>query len=272
MEMIAKTDPGKVRDHNEDAYLCEPEMSLAVIADGMGGHAAGEVAAEITINTCRELLRENGNLVAAMMTSHERITQHAQQHPESKGMGCAVVAANFNATQVNVCWVGDARAYLFNPDTGLAPISRDHSYVQWLLANGQISEQQARIHPDRNLVMQCLGIKPPQPESNLVAWQFNDIVLLCSDGLTDEVDDQAIAAILQQNSNLEVALDQLVHEALENGGKDNITVALIRNTVQPLKELTQAVAKSDVKEKPWLAIAIGVGTALVVALFWYLLH
>jgi protein phosphatase len=272
MKMIAKTHPGKVRDHNEDAFLCEPDQDLAVIADGMGGHAAGEVAAEITIDTCRELATKGSNLVATMMECHQRIIDHASEHPESRGMGCAVVAAQLSASEVIACWVGDSRAYLYNRESGLEAISRDHSYVQWLLINGQISEHQARIHPDRNLVMQCLGIKPPQPETRAVPWQFNDIVLLCSDGLTDEADDGEIAAILGQADNLESALDALMQAALDHGGKDNITIALIQNTAKPVQELAHEVATTRVKDKPWLAIAIGVGTALVIALGWYLFN
>lgn len=272
MKMYAETHPGKVRDHNEDAFLCEADLDFAIIADGMGGHAAGEVAAEITIDTARELANEKASLRAIMLESHQRILAHAEAHEESRGMGCAAVAAQVTATEVTICWVGDARAYLFNPEDGLKPLSRDHSYVQWLLANGQISEHQARIHPDRNLVMQCLGIKPPQPEVNTVPWRYGDIVLLCSDGLSDEVEDADIEALLKKADNLEQGVADLMQAAIDSGGKDNITTALIENTVKPVRELAHDVAttdvKTDVKEKPWLAIAVGVGTALVVAALW----
>lgn len=272
MKMYGDTHPGNVRDHNEDAFVCEPDNKLALIADGMGGHAAGEVAAQITVNVAKELAGKKADLSTIMMESHERIMAHANEHVESRGMGCAAVAAQLNEKSVTVCWVGDSRAYLFSKDNGLQALSSDHSYVQWLLSNGQISEHQARIHPDRNLVTQCLGIQPPEPEENTSSWQFGDKILLCSDGLTDELEDTEIEEILAGSVSIENCTAALIQAALNKGGKDNVTVLLVENTFKPVQERAHDVATTDVKEKPWLAIAASIGLALAIAAAWFLLR
>ena len=274
--MLAETHPGKVRDHNEDAYLCDPEKGLALIADGMGGHAAGEVASEITVKTFTELNPGADKLVATAMASHQRIIAHAEANPESRGMGSALVVAEFDKNEVSICWVGDSRAYLFNQANGLSPLTRDHSYVQWFLTNGQITEHQARIHPERNLVTQCLGVSPPQPELNRVSWRARDIVLLCSDGLTDEVDDATIAAILHQSQPLEATARQLIEAALDRGGKDNITIVLARNDARLIPGIkSESLRKlrpptGSAKNRPWFHILLGVGSAILLAVLWML--
>ncbi len=259
LNMLAQTHPGKVRSHNEDAFLCEEQYAFSVLADGMGGHAAGEVASEITINTCKELAPRKESLISALVESHYRIVEHAEKHPESSGMGCAAVAAYYKRDELTVCWAGDSRAYLYNAEKGLQPISQDHSYVQWLLANGEITEEQARVHPDRNLVTQCLGLHPPKPDTNTVPWQVGDIVLLCSDGLTDEVDDDVIASIMASSDSLQERLDHLMKAALDAGGRDNITIVLTENVAKPSKRLMKLPVQSMPR---WLPMAIGVGAAI----------
>lgn len=267
--VIAKTHTGAVREHNEDAFYCDQEQGFVVVADGMGGYAAGEVASDIVVKTLAELKPKAEALVAALVECHQRIVSHAQANPESKGMGAAVVAARFNPSQVALCWAGDARAYLFHPQRGLAAVSRDHSYVQLLLAQGQLTEEQARTHPDRNLVTQCLGINPPQPELTMASWTHGDTLLLCSDGLTDELDDAAISQILLQASSIEDAVDQLIEAALKSGGRDNITVILAENLCAPSGAEHQdsaSEAEQDSSDQvSWLPIVIGVGAALLVA-------
>lgn len=271
--VTAKTHTGAVREHNEDAFYCDQspdsqDQGFVVVADGMGGYAAGEVASDIVVKTLAELKPKAEALVAALVECHQRIVSHAQANPESKGMGAAVVAARFNPSQVAVCWAGDARAYLFHPKRGLAAVSRDHSYVQLLLAQGQLTEEQARTHPDRNLVTQCLGINPPQPELTTASWTEGDTLLLCSDGLTDELDDAAIRQILLDAGSIEAAADQLIEAALKSGGRDNITVILAENLCAPSGAENQNIAseaEQDSEPVSWLPIVIGVGAALLVA-------
>lgn len=269
---MAETHPGNVREHNEDAFFSSAEEGLALIADGMGGHAAGEVASEITVRTFKEIKPSADNLVATAMESHQRIVAHAEENVESRGMGSALVAAKFEKQTVTVCWVGDSRAYIFNEESGLQPLTSDHSYVQWLLENGQINEHQARIHPDRNLVTQCLGVSPPDPEINTVPWQYDDIVLLCSDGLTDELDDEGIEAILRKDQSLEAALQLLMYTAIDNGGKDNISIALAQNKAKSLSVNPANMEVGELKTTSWVPIAVGVGSVVLIAAAWMLIQ
>jgi serine/threonine protein phosphatase PrpC len=228
-----KTHPGAVRDHNEDAFVADAHNGLVAVIDGMGGHAAGDVASGIVAATLAELNPDPDRLVAALMECHGRILAHAEAHPESRGMGATVVVAKLSPERVTVCWAGDCRAYLVNRQTGLKPLSRDHSYVQWLLLRGEISAEQAQDHPERNVVTQCLGIHPPQPERTLVPWAAGDRLLLCSDGLTSELDDATIAGVLVTAESSAVALERLVDAALSAGGRDNITLVLVEHPVAP---------------------------------------
>lgn len=268
--LTGKTHSGAVRDHNEDAYYSDEAAGLAVVVDGMGGYAAGEVASDIIVRSLEELKPSAGGLVAALVECHNRILAHSEVHPESKGMGAAVVAAKLETKQISVCWAGDSRAYLFNRDTGLRAVSRDHSYVQWLLSQGQISESEARDHPKRNLVTQCLGLNAPQPELVTVSWEPGEVLLLCSDGLTDELDDERIAAVLAQTGEAgdgwSSAAQALISEALESGGKDNVTVVLAENraAVDPAPGKARAAAPANSGSMPWVPILFGVGAAILV--------
>lgn len=273
--LFAKTHPGAVREHNEDAFYCDQDGGLAVVADGMGGYAAGEVASDITVKAMAELNPSADKLVAALVECHQRIIAHAEAHPESKGMGAAVVVARLNRKQLSACWAGDSRAYLYNPGSGLKPVSRDHSYVQFLLSKGQISEAQAREHPDRNLVTQCLGLHPPQPELATVSWSRGDTLLLCSDGLTDELPDETIVQILREANGGETAASKLVEAALAAGGKDNVTVVLAEN--QSPAETAQPTATPSEKNRgsaqgAWLPVVLGVAAAVVLIVVGSLLY
>lgn len=277
--LVGKTDPGSVRDHNEDAFFANEASGLAVVVDGMGGYAAGEVASDIIVQSLKEQEPEAGGLVAALMECHNRILAYSEKHPQSKGMAAAVVLAKLEPRQLSVCWAGDSRAYLFNPGTGLMPVSRDHSYVQWLLSRGEITESEARDHPKRNLVTQGLGLNAPQPELTTVPWGPGDILLLCSDGLTDELDDDRIAAILGDSHTVgdrcATASEELVKAALASGGRDNVTVLLAEN--QSPEEDTPGTPRTETlgtRTTPgWLPILLGSGAAvlmLIIGAVWLL--
>ena len=270
--LTGKTHPGAVREHNEDAFYVDEAGGLAVVVDGMGGYAAGEVASDITVKSLEEINPSEHGLVAALVECHKRIIAHSQQHPESKGMGAAVVMAKLGRTQLSVCWAGDSRAYLFNRETGLRAVSRDHSYVQWLLSQGQITESEARNHPKRNLITQCLGLNAPQPELATVPWAPGEILLLCSDGLTDELDDEGIGRILNEASSANdccvAAAEELISAALASGGNDNITVLLAENRfesddtlVSPPTDPPRAFGAT-----PWMPVLAGAGAAILVLL------
>ncbi|MFM7252299.1 MAG: Stp1/IreP family PP2C-type Ser/Thr phosphatase [Ilumatobacteraceae bacterium] len=228
------THTGMVREANEDNYVAEP-MVFAV-ADGMGGHAAGEVASEIAADRLRARLKDGAAsvdlMVAAVVEANAAIFQAAHSDSSQRGMGTTVVALAAlvgpafptRLVLANVC---DSRAYLFR-DGILKRISVDHSYVQELVSTGHITEHEARTHPRRNIVTRALGIEPTvKVDTWVLPLVRGDRYLLCSDGLVDEVDDLDISIILEQESDQQAAADRLVAKANDNGGHDNTSVIVI---------------------------------------------
>ncbi len=241
LEYSATTHPGLLRDNNEDTYLCLPEAGLWLVADGMGGHEAGEVASAIVRDTVAQKIKSNPNaeLGMSIQAAHKAILNSAASGIGAIGMGSTVVALQSRDKYFQIAWVGDSRAYLWTPDKKggrLERLSTDHSYVQMLVEKGVISPDEADNHPEKNIITQCLGMQElDQVSVDLVQgqWQKKQWILLCSDGLTDEMNDQAIAQILSDADNSLTAVDQLLHCALTKGGHDNITLQIIESPVKP---------------------------------------
>lgn len=228
------THTGMVREANEDNYVAEP-MVFAV-ADGMGGHAAGEVASAIAADRLRERLKDGAAsvdlMVAAVVEANAAIFQAAHTNSSQRGMGTTVVALAALVdpalpTRLVLANVGDSRAYLFRGGV-LKRLSVDHSYVQELVSTGHITEQEARTHPRRNIVTRALGIEPMvKVDTWAMSLVRGDRYLLCSDGLVDEVDDLDISIILERESDPQSAADCLIEAANVNGGHDNTSVVVI---------------------------------------------
>ena len=246
LEYSAASHPGLMRDSNEDCFLSRPEHGLWLVADGMGGHEAGEVASAIVRDTIAQELQTNPDLslVESIQHAHTSILQSASVGIGALGMGSTVVALKSNSEKYQVAWVGDSRAYLWTPsmDGGhLEQLSTDHSYVQMLVETGVIRPEDADSHPEKNIITQCLGmlelenVKVDHIEHH---WKKNQWILLCSDGLTDEVNDHTIAQILSESQNCLAAVDQLLHAALTSGGRDNITLQIIESPLHdnPLRK------------------------------------
>lgn len=240
LESSAVTHPGLERDNNEDCYLAMPEHGIWLVADGMGGHEAGEVASAIVRDTLRDLHRnsQDHGLGDTIQASHKAVLAAAGRGQGAPGMGSTVVALRSNCRTYEIAWVGDSRAYLWTQtaDGGhLERLTRDHSYVQMLLQSGAISAADLERHPERNIITQCLGsteLAKVHVDTVQRQWQKDQWILLCSDGLTDEVNDSAIAELLSRCTDRITALDQLLHTALRHGGHDNVTVQIIES---PLK-------------------------------------
>lgn len=227
LEYGVKTDTGALRELNEDTCLVEPELGLWLVADGMGGHNTGDVASRITRDTIAGRVREGEDLPAAIQAAHQEVLKEAGIREGSEGMGATVVTAYVNGADYQVAWVGDSRAYLY--DGELTQITRDHSYVQDLVRSGAISTGEASGHPSRHLLTRCLGVNAEDVlEVGVRRGRFvrGQEVLLCSDGLTDELNDGEIADILSRRASAQERVDQLVAAALEHGGRDNITAVL----------------------------------------------
>ena len=231
IEFGHSTHVGLRREHNEDTYYADADLGLWLVADGMGGHEYGEVASALARDT---LVHEVGNgveLVRAIQLADEEIIRHSTRSSEALPMGTTIAALRLQENgEFEVAWVGDSRVYAWHD--GLKQLSQDHSYVQELVDQGAITSEQARSHPHRNVVTQALGVTDPQ--SLRVASVHGQLLpgmqlLLCSDGLTEEVKDSAIAAIVgRQDLTPQECVDHLILAALDGGGSDNVTVILVR--------------------------------------------
>lgn len=231
----AATDPGRVRHENEDAYVAEP--NVFVVADGMGGHQAGEVASALAASTLRERLADGATsvdvVVAAVVEANAAIFQTAHNNAAQRGMGTTLTAvavlpaADGRPDQLAIVNVGDSRVYLRRQGE-LTRATVDHSYVQELLATGHITEAEARAHPRRNIVTRALGIEPTvRVDSWLMPMVRGDRFVLCSDGLVDEVDDDEIHEIIASQTKPQDCADSLVAAAVGHGGRDNVTVIVV---------------------------------------------
>ena len=225
------THVGLRRELNEDTYYGDGELGLWLVADGMGGHEYGEVASALAREAIVREVRAGTGLAQAIRIADEDILRASRKRGDALPMGTTVVAARVSGSRFEVAWVGDSRVYLWR-DGQLAQLSQDHSYVQELIGRGAISVEQARSHPHRNVVTQALGVTEPQQLN--VETMSGDLgvgmqLLLCSDGLTEEVDDAHIARLLsRQDCSAQESVEELVSAALDGGGSDNITVVLVR--------------------------------------------
>ncbi len=230
----AATDTGRVRTENEDSFVALP--MVYGVADGMGGHAAGEVASAIAAGTLRDRLGAGAEsvdvVVAAVVEANAAIFQGAHSNSAQRGMGTtltAMVVVTDGAGQRRLAMVnvGDSRTYVMRAGR-LRRVTIDHSYVQELVSTGHITETEARSHPRRNIVTRALGIEPNvRVDTWVLPFVQGDRYVLCSDGLVDEVDDAEILELLLANTTPQSAADALVAAANEHGGRDNVTVVVV---------------------------------------------
>ena len=225
------THPGLRRSLNEDTYHGEGTLGLWLVADGIGGHDFGEIASALAREAVVREVRDGTPLTQSIRIAAEDILRSPRNRREALPMGTTVVAARVSGNRFEVAWVGDSRAYLWQ-DGKLVQLSHDHSYVQELIAQGTLGIEEARRHPQRKVVTQALGVTDPaQLDVEQLTGAFNHgmQLLLCSDGLTEEVDDAAIAEIMARPMlTAQECADTLVAAALDAGGSDNITVLVLR--------------------------------------------
>jgi serine/threonine protein phosphatase PrpC len=248
MDVGARTDVGRVRENNEDAYNIEDSLELFVVSDGMGGEAHGEVASGLTIETivehCQaslanlstplfgeprpELSPRTNRLASALYLANKRIYDAGERNPGQRGMGATVVAAWFEGARLSLAHVGDSRAYLLRGG-GLTQLTADHSLVAEQVRQGLLTPQQAEASELQNVLTRALG---PHDEIAVDAEEHlllpGDTLLLCTDGLSRMVTDEEIASTLITSLAAQQAADRLIDLANENGGVDNSTVVVIR--------------------------------------------
>src|ERR1043166_2537129 len=248
LEFATATDPGRVRSHNEDSVGSDPEIGLAVLADGMGGDNAGEGASGIAVAVITtelkrilasaepyqadpgtgeavgvKLLRENAT------KANTSIFEAAKSQPQYAGMGTTLVVTLFYDNRMCVAHIGDSRLYRLRGEV-FEQVTRDHSLLQEQIDSGMITKEAAKLSQNKNLVTRALGIDPEvEAEIHVYETKPGDIYLLCSDGLSDMVEDEEIHLSLSAlQANLQLAADQLVQQANDNGGRDNVSVILVR--------------------------------------------
>ncbi len=240
MKVCAKTHVGKVRKNNEDSIFASSEKvgcfeNVFVVADGMGGHNAGEIASSLAIEYIKGYLENNtvdldtqGIIMDSIFSANHKIFDKAQNELNKRGMGTTVTFATFRDKKVYIGHVGDSRAYILNKK-GITQITNDHTYVNEMVKKGLMTKSQALVDPNRNMITRAVGIDPTvMVDVFEKSIKEDDFILLCSDGLCGLVSDEYIYDTVMNNSVLEEACETLIEKAIENGGTDNISVILIK--------------------------------------------
>lgn len=246
MEKAWLTHEGRVRKNNEDSvclFQSAKGVDVAVLADGMGGHQAGEVASKTAVRIIQEKLSA---LTAAMSTkerqqrafdaakaANDEVYKMATQNKKYQGMGTTLISAVLGREEIVLAHVGDSRAYLLH-NNGLYQVTEDHSLVNVLRQHGEITEEEAKVHPQRNVIVRSVGTNETvEPDIIVTPWYRGDILLLCSDGLSDLVETDEIGTILTSPLSLKQQADRLLQLALDAGGTDNISIALVKHNNKP---------------------------------------
>ena len=228
-KVFQATHVGKVRHNNEDSLIViEPETF--VVADGMGGASAGEVASRMLVETVKNFLTNSPApwdetiLAQAVTRANDDIWNLSRQNEDYRGMGTTATILYLDGDRACFAHVGDSRLYLLRNEI-LEQVTEDHSYVETLVRRGEITHEEARVHPMKNVLTQAVGaMLEVQIDTANFSAQLDDVFLLCTDGLTNMVDDETIARILQNSPN---PAEDLINAALDNGGKDNVSVIVV---------------------------------------------
>jgi PPM family protein phosphatase len=241
------THVGRQRQHNEDSFLVESTARLFLVADGMGGHAAGEIASRIAVDSISEFIlhtkeddgtwphaydehykRSTNRLMAAVRMANTRVLEAMRKDARLRGMGTTVVAAMADGDVMSFAHVGDSRAYLIR-ENALTRITNDHSWVFEQVQAGMLTEAEAEKHPLRNVITRALGgALQVNPDASEIKAKPGDVFLLCSDGLTGMVPEDEILRIVTESETVETACQTLIDVANERGGLDNITAILVK--------------------------------------------
>lgn len=243
MEYAARTHIGLVRQVNQDSYAVVSDLpyhTILIVADGMGGHSAGEVASTLASQVVAESLRESlmevtdgeyvcDEIASSILKANSEVFNRAGSQNGLSGMGTTIVAAVVSNEQVAIGHIGDSRAYLLNHQE-LIQLTEDHSLVNELVKSGQIEEAEAMHHPQRNVLLRALGTDlEVEVDTKIVSWNPNDILLLCSDGVWNLMDYETLRKSMMSYSNMKELVDVLIKKALDAGGVDNITLVAIKN-------------------------------------------
>ena len=238
----ASTDTGQVRDGNEDSYLVDRRLDLFAVADGMGGHRAGEIASATALDGLKAAVDEGAPVADAVGRANTAVWDKAAGDTDLAGMGTTLTAAIFDAGTLTIAHVGDSRAYLLRDDR-LERLTTDHSLVEELIRDGKLTEEQAAVHPQRSIITRALGVDSSvEVDVYSLVLQGGDRVILCSDGLTSMVRTAGIAEVLRAEPDPTAAANALVDAANAAGGEDNITVVVLDAVAEAKDPLPSSVA------------------------------
>ena len=282
-KLAAGTNVGLYRNNNEDNFIVCPDLTtsqwllpqgsddvalgdygiLLVVADGMGGMNAGEVASAMAVDTIRQMFAPDAIapvvndskaiqqfMEEVVKTADMNILKHSQKDSSTQGMGTTVVMAWLLGGRAYICWCGDSRIYVYNHRRGLQQLSKDHSFVQELVDKGELLPEYAHDHPLSNVITRCLGNEENrvQPDTRVYELSCGDVIMLCSDGLSSMCMDNEIADIIEQfRDNPQVCRDELISAALSHGGHDNVTVALCSVQLDEPEELATTLRNEVVR-------------------------
>ena len=237
MKVAYKTDVGKKRMHNEDSILVDESMNIFLLADGMGGHQAGEVASDLAVKECYNCLKENIDkvksdenisnlLIESLLKAHHAIKAKSKTDINLMGMGTTLIEMLVKKNEAHICHIGDSRAYLLRKE--IKQITKDHTSELYFVKRGEVGDGYLPLQRMRVLTQAIGGQETLVPELQQVKLKTGDILLICSDGLTDMLSDEEIEAIIQKHrDNLRAVANTLIKEANNKGGIDNISVILI---------------------------------------------
>lgn len=244
----ATTDVGQVRDHNEDGYLVQDDIGLVALADGMGGHQAGEVASATALEALQAAMRDGRSIREAIEAANVAVYEQAQGDQQLQGMGTTLTAATLSDDGTLLFGhVGDSRAYLLR-DGALERVTTDHSVIEELVQAGDLTEEQARVDPRRSMITRAIGLDSAvDVDLYPIPLQAGDRFMFCSDGLTDMVDDVTIEQALAEDSEPAAAAQRLVELANAAGGTDNITVVVV-DVAEVTEGLVAPVPPGDVPD------------------------
>lgn len=239
MKYGKQTDMGCVRTNNEDAVTIEciaPEIDLVMVADGMGGHLGGEIASKMVLEIVGDHLKQGDvsptAIREAVQEANKRIFEMSETEETCSGMGTTLVLAVVCSTNVLIANVGDSRAYYYQAETkALQQVTRDHSLAEELFQTGKLTKETVKTFPLRNVITRAVGTEPSvNVDFFEIDWLTDDMILLCSDGLTEEICDEILLKKLALDKPIQVLCNDLVKMARHAGGRDNITILLARNT------------------------------------------
>jgi len=244
----ALSDVGVSRSNNEDYVIAAPKQNFWVLADGVGGHDAGEIASELACQVIARDMTAGVGVDQAILNAHQSILTAVAQGVGKANMATTIVVLAVDQNDCRVSWVGDSRAYLVN--TGFCrQVTRDHSYVQRLIDAGEITPKQAREHPYKNVVLQVLGMNNGEPievDSVQFSVKLGDVIVLCSDGISDVLSNDDISLLVNSEPDLDKMAAQMISQAITKGSQDNLAVQLIKNVdAHAQRAVTLKINKSE---------------------------